>query len=162
WNAGATPNSRAVVMPALAVNSNTRQSSERSRKTVVLLVESWAAKTRLPQKAIANATGVAVLASTMVSIRSCRTRRQREAPRASRTLNSWRRAIPRASIKFATFAQAMRSTSATTTITVTSGRVYSWRKYDVPVDAGSRTKDSVRYFSRYSARRFPGTVASQI
>ena len=52
---------------------------------------------------------------------SRRTSRHREAPSASRTLHSCRRAVARASSRFAMFAHAISSTSATTTMIVTSG-----------------------------------------
>jgi hypothetical protein len=45
------------------------------------------------------------------SIVSCRNSRRRDAPNACRTVNSWRRAVLRASSRLATFAQAMSSTN---------------------------------------------------
>ena len=52
-------------------------------------------------------------ASSRLSVSSCRTTRVRRAPRASRTAISRRRLDPRASSRFATLAQAMRSTKPT-------------------------------------------------
>ena len=47
---------------------------------------------------------------------------QREAPSATRTLSSWRRAAARASSRLAMLAQAMSRTRPTTTMMVVSGR----------------------------------------
>jgi hypothetical protein len=53
---------------------------------------------------------------TMLSMRSCRTTRQRDAPSAMRTAISRERCAERASSRFATFAQAMSSTKPTAPI----------------------------------------------
>ena len=54
-----------------------------------------------------------MIASATLSVASCRTIRCRVAPSAVRSATSRARAAPRASNRFATFAQAMSSTSAT-------------------------------------------------
>ena len=55
-----------------------------------------------------------VLASTRLSLRTCRTIRRRPAPRAERMANSRERAAARASKRLATFAQHMSRTRPTT------------------------------------------------
>jgi hypothetical protein len=52
-------------------------------------------------------------ASTRLSVRNCANTRPRLAPRAARTATSRWRNVPRASSRFATFAQAIRSTKPT-------------------------------------------------
>ena len=64
-----------------------------------------------PQSAAPSAPPAA--ASTLLSISNSRTSELRVAPRAVRTANSPRRSAPRASRRFATFAQPMRSRTAT-------------------------------------------------
>ena len=59
--------------------------------------------------------------STTLSVNNCRTSRQRDAPSATRRLSSCRRAVARASRRLAMLAQAMISTSTTTTMIVRSG-----------------------------------------
>ena len=60
-------------------------------------------------------------AINMLSVSNCEITRQRLAPTASRTAISRCLAAPRASIRFATFAHAMNSTSATMTNKIRSG-----------------------------------------
>ena len=62
-------------------------------------------------------------ASSRLSISSCRARRPRDAPSARRTLHSWLRAVARASSRLAMLAHAISSTSPTTTIITSSGRL---------------------------------------
>ena len=61
--------------------------------------------------------------SSRLSVSSCRTMRPRLAPSARRSASSGPRTVPRASRSAATFAHAIRSTSATAASTVTSGSV---------------------------------------
>ena len=59
-------------------------------------------------------------ASSKLSVSSCRTTRNGEAPRAVRSAISRRRAVPRASKRFATLEQAISSTKATQPISISS------------------------------------------
>ena len=61
------------------------------------------------------------MASIRPSVASCRTRRQRPAPSAARVASSGSRAAPRASSRFATFSEAMSSTTATIAMMMASG-----------------------------------------
>src|SRR5882672_7488662 len=83
-------------------------------------------------------------ARTRLSIRNRCARRQRDAPSATWTLSSCRRAAPRASIRLAMFAQAMTSTSATTMRMVINGRSNRCRNGDLRAPTGTRTNGSFR------------------
>ena len=113
-NAGTVPNRITVPIATAAVKPSTRQSSERSRKTVLRLVESWRTSRALPHMAKASPSEAPIADSTRLSDRNWRASRQRDAPSATRTLSSWRRAVARASSRLAMFAHAMSSTSPTT------------------------------------------------
>ena len=63
----------------------------------------------------------------MLSISSCRISWARLAPIDSRTAISWRRVVASASSRLATLAQAMSSTSATTTMSSAPAVVKAWR-----------------------------------
>ena len=111
-SAGAIPNSTAVATATPAVNPSTRQSSERSRNTVLVDVDSCRTSRRLPHCAKTSPSSAPTPDSSRLSVSSCRAIRIRDAPSATRTLSSWRRAVARASSRFAMLAQAMSSTSA--------------------------------------------------
>ena len=115
-HAGARPNSTPVSSETASVNASTRQFRLRStplgKIPVSLSVNARSA--RLPQKAKSTPTAPPSAASSTLSVNSCRIRRQRPAPTASRTLISALRKAARASSRFATLAQAISSTSATT------------------------------------------------
>ena len=70
-------------------------------------------KVRCPEGEQQSSGGPAA-ASTRLSVSNCRTSRQRDAPTAARMLISTDRPAPRASMRFATFAHAMRRTSPVT------------------------------------------------
>ena len=84
-------------------------------------------------------------ASTRLSARSCRTNRNRDAPSASRTPSSRRRAAARASARFARFALATSSTSATITMIARSGREKRRLSRDAPVAAGVSVNGPFKY-----------------
>src|SRR5262249_35921533 len=65
------------------------------------------------QKASATPRRPPKLDSKMLSVSSCRIRRDRCAPIAARIVNSFCRSIPRANSRFATLAQAIKSTTPT-------------------------------------------------
>ena len=105
-------------------------------------------------------------ASTRLSVRSCRTSRQRPAPSAPRSDISDSRAAARAKRTWATFTQAMRSTSATaakssriagrtspTTISL-SGVTVTWRL--VPGNDASSVPVSAVIASRAASIDVPG------
>ena len=74
--------------------------------------------------------------SSTLSASSCRAIRQRDAPSATRTLSSWRRAFARASSRLAMLAQAISSTSATTAMMTKSGCRYCRPSAVGPLAAG--------------------------
>jgi hypothetical protein len=57
------------------------------------------------------------------------------------------RAAPRASNRFATLAQAISSTTPTTTIRVSSAKRYCERTPETPLDAGAVLNVLARYFA---------------
>ena len=76
---------------------------------------------RPSQAASAMPASAPIAASNRLSVRSCRARRQRPAPRAMRTLSSLRRAVARASCRLATFAPTIRNSTKQTAIRIRSG-----------------------------------------
>ena len=68
----------------------------------------------IPQYATSTPAAPPISASTALSVRCCRATRHVPAPSDRRTASSRRRTIPRASRRFATFAQAMISTRPAT------------------------------------------------
>ena len=86
--AGAVPKSTAVNTATVSVNASTRQSSDRFRYTVLVAVDSCPTRTWLPQSANRSPTAAPAPDNSRLSISSCPASRQRDAPRASRTLSS--------------------------------------------------------------------------
>jgi hypothetical protein len=117
--AGATPNTTPVSIASTTANDTARQSSAMS-------LFDWNAggpnRTRIATSPRASGSPVTapMSASATLSVASCRTIRSRVAPRAVRSATSRARAAPRASNRFATFAQAMSSTNATAADPITS------------------------------------------
>ena len=74
------------------------------------------------------AAGPAEQASITLSVSSCRTRRPRPAPIASRVAISFCRAEARASSRLATFAQAVQSTRAATPSSIRKNTTIILRK----------------------------------
>ena len=75
-----------------------------------------------------------------LSASSWRAMRQRDAPSATRTLNSCRRALARASSRFAMLAQAISSTSATTPMMRRAARGTAARDRSGPLAAGAQAE----------------------
>jgi hypothetical protein len=121
-NAGAVPNNSAVATVAPIVNARMCPSIDRSRKTVLVAVDSWRTSSRLPHCATSSPPAAPAAERTRLSANSSRISRLRDAPSATLTLNSCRRVVARASSRLAMFAHATSSTSETTTISVQSGR----------------------------------------
>ena len=115
-HAGTKPKSTPVSSETASVKASTRQFRLRSTplgKIPVSLSVS-ARSALLLQNAKSTPTAPPNAASSTLSVSSCRTRRQRPAPTASRTLISALRKAARASNRFATLAHAISSTSVTT------------------------------------------------
>ena len=114
--AGARPNSAPVSSETVIVKTSTLHFRLRStpvgRNLGPRSVRATSAL--LPQKAKSTPTAPPNAASNTLSVSSCRTRRQRPAPTASRVVISALRKADRASNRFATLAHAISSTSATT------------------------------------------------
>ena len=86
----------------------------------------------LPHRATASPRSAPSVDSSKLSVSSCRMTRPRAAPSATRIAISRRRTAARASSRFATFAQAISSTSPTITISATSARRYFSRRSETP------------------------------
>ncbi len=87
----------------------------------------------------------------MLSVRNCRTSRDRRAPSARRSPISFCRAVARASRRFATLAQAMSRTSPTIDMSTTSGSANRPRRVDAPLAPDVTV---IRWSIR--SRRLPG------
>src|SRR5262249_38442941 len=161
-NAGASPKRNAVAIVTPAVNPSTRQSSGRSRNTVFVRVESAWTSRGLLQRATARPAIAPKAASTTLSVSSWRARRQRDAPSASRTLISCRRAVARAGSRLAMFPHASSSTSATTTRSVRTGRSYRRGGSGLPVAAPTTTYGSFKYVSAANAGASASSVAARM
>ena len=111
-SAGARPNNIPTRSEETSVNSNTGPLSctSASRGMAVVAV---ARSARMPHTAMAKPTPPPISESKALSVSNWRISRTRPAPRAVRRAISRCRATPRASIKFATFAQAMSKTKVT-------------------------------------------------
>lgn len=114
--AGTTPKSTPVINER--ANENSRTGAEGSgligmnsepRNAIARIL-------RVPRFATANPARPPSTASAMLSVSNCLIRRVRRAPSASRTEVCILRAVPRASSRFAMFAQAMSSTKPESTI----------------------------------------------
>ncbi len=111
-NAGASPKTIAVSSAIATVNASVHGSRCRSCRCA----ESTGASVsiaRIPQYANSNPHAPAATLSRRLSVNICRINRQRVAPSASRTASSLRRPMARASIRFATLAQAINKTNPT-------------------------------------------------
>ena len=127
WNAGAMPNSRLATIETAAVNASTEPSRPTwfARGSVSASLET---NTAFKPAATANPSTPPPSASSRPSVSSCRITRLDPAPSARRMANSRRRAVARASIRLATFTQAMSSTNPTAASSTTSGVRTSPRK----------------------------------
>ncbi len=109
-NPGAKPNRKQVRVVTPRVNASSRQAGLRSRNSGSPCVPSEATKNWLRICARASPSAPPMSARRKLSVISCRMRRLRGAPMASRTANSCSRAVARASIRFARFAHAINKT----------------------------------------------------
>ena len=98
-------------------------------------------------------------ATSALSTSVCRTRRDRLAPIARRTLISRCRPVARASIRLATLAQAMSSTRPTMPISTATGPDRSPRICDRPREASCSTRVLARKRALNSVGRWPRTAA---
>ena len=98
-----------------------------------------AARAALAHRASRSPAMPPAVARSSDSASACRTTRIRPAPMARQTAVSRRRASARASIRFATFAHAMISTSPTSPIRTMSGAESSPRSLADPVAASAIT-----------------------
>ncbi len=85
-------------------------------------------------------------ANSRLSASNCRIKRPREAPSDSRTPISRSRALARASIRFARFAQAISKTNPAIASSVHSGFSYSRRRFENPFSAENAAKRYSMYF----------------
>ena len=134
-NAGVRPKRMQVNVAAAAVNASTGQSGLRSTKRERPSVLKNATRKRLNHCANTNPSDAPKLAINKLSASNWRIILQREAPTASRTAISRSRALARANIRFARFAQAMSSTSAAIPSSSQSGVEYSSRSRETPLPA---------------------------
>ena len=113
-SAGTRPKDTPATSDAVRANPSTTGSRLRSRVTGMGSGRSaWASRWR-SSHARRTPAAPPSSASTMLSVRSCRTSARRRAPRASRTATSRRRPRACARRKLARLAHAMRRTSPTT------------------------------------------------
>ena len=111
-NAGRMPK----ITPVSAETTRAKTSTVPSRCTTSARGSATAAFARIarsPKYAMMSPNTPPASASRMLSVRSCRMRRSRSAPRAVRIATSRVRPAARASNRFATFAHAMSSTMPT-------------------------------------------------
>ncbi len=120
-SAGARPNSSAVVTVTAMVKPRTRASSGMSSTTAVLPNGLRASSNPRLHQAMAVPSAAPPKASRRDSAKSCLTMRPGLAPSASRKAMSRRRAVARASSRFATLAQAAANTRPTRPISIWSG-----------------------------------------
>ena len=120
--AGARPNTSALTTETPIANARTLGLRE-MRATCSSSAGSAALSASRDQEARSSPVAPPARASSRASVVSWRTRRQREAPRLMRTAISRSRASARASRRWATLTQPMRSTSATAPMrTMRAGR----------------------------------------
>ncbi len=120
-NAGSMPNRSAVTTAAPSVKPSTGMSGVRFNGTGLGPGVAMLSSTALAFHASATPVAAPRKASNSDSVRSCNTIRRRDAPSAMRIATSRVRATPRARSMFAIFAQAIKSTSATMAIRISSG-----------------------------------------
>src|SRR5215813_5862474 len=141
-HAGASPNSTPVSNETNSVNASTRQFTLRVTllgiNPVSLSVSATSAL--LPHMAKSTPTTPPRPASSTLSVNNCRINRPRPAPTASRTVISALREVARASNRLATLAQAISSTSATTTNSAKIVGAYNRRTSSIPELPDSTSK----------------------
>jgi hypothetical protein len=118
-SAGVSPHAMLVTSVIARPKASTCMSTDRSgRRGIDAGPSSTSARTK--QTATPAPAAPPSIPRTRLSVSNCATSWRRLAPRAARTATSRRRACPRASSRFATFAQAMSSTSVTAPNRVTN------------------------------------------
>ena len=120
-NAGTSPNKMPQSSAMPAVNSKTFQSIPTSLARGNPEGNRCSA-TFVPHAAITKPSPPPASASSMLSVRSCRTILPRPAPSAARTANSRLRPIERARRRLATFTHAIKSTNPTAASNTSSSR----------------------------------------
>ena len=110
-HAGASPNASPVNTAIATLNHSTVASSRRSRKIGRPAGDRYVTSSLSPHRAITSPRAAPNVDSNKLSVTSCRITRPRAAPSATRIAISRRRTAARASNKFATFAQAIKSTT---------------------------------------------------
>ena len=148
-----------------AVKPSTRQSSDRSRNDGVARRRQLRARAAgCPTARTAGRAAAPSAASSRLSVSSWRASRQREAPSARRTLSSCRRAVARASSRFAMLAQAISRTSATTAMMVEQRPLVARRAGRRAAGGRRRASAAVAQIALRAARRgqSSGSVASRI
>src|ERR1035441_5102740 len=138
--AGARPKIRPVSSETPMVKKRTRSSGRASSATEPARSPTKATSSCTPYTASRLPSNPPAMESIRLSVRNCRTMRARPAPSARRTPISFCRAVARASSRFATLAQAMTSTSATTAISTYSGSAMLPRRLETPAPASCSTK----------------------
>ena len=113
--AGTRPNRTAVAMDTANVNPSTSGSIPTRIGNTSPGGEAMTKRTRLPHSARRAPEAPPASARRTLSVKSCRARRVRLAPTAKRTQISRVRAVPRASRRPATLAQAISNTRPTAT-----------------------------------------------
>ena len=122
-SAGVPPKISVVARVITTMKAVTRQSMERSRTISRTEVDMLASSSRLAHAANSTPSRLPAIASARFSMRSCRATCQRDAPSASLTANSLRRAAACVIDKCAMFRQAISNTNATTAMMMKRG----WR-----------------------------------
>ena len=114
------PKSRPVTTAAPSVKSSTVMSIRTGfTRGIGSVLDDWSSRT--PHHASARPAAAPASASSRLSVRSCRTTRQRPAPSAARIASSRRLPPARISSRLATFAHATSRTSVTAPSRISSG-----------------------------------------
>ena len=121
-SAGIVPKSSVVIAVTPAVNASTTPSIETSRNTVLTGVESCRTSSALALEATTRPAAAPTADNSRLSMRSWRATLHRDAPSATCTLSSWRRATARASSRLARLTQPMSITAATMAAMISIGR----------------------------------------
>ncbi len=135
-SAGARPKPTPVATATATAKASFRGSSATSRCKGTPSEETRVSSRRLPQAPNSTPSAPPIPASSRLSVSSWRTRRRWPAPIPSRTAISRRRPSARASSRFATLAQAISSTRLAAPVSISSGRVSSWRQFAIPLAPG--------------------------
>ena len=135
-SAGASPNSRPVKVESASVKTSSRTSKVAAIHPPVASAGRMRSSALVVHTETSRPSRPPASAMTRLSVRSCRSRERRAAPRASRMAISRRREAARASSRLATLAQAISSTSPTRAISATSGFSHSCRNWLMPCAAG--------------------------